>query len=348
VGTRTGVGAPRRGADGRDDDGSRDPTGRRKLLVAGGAALAGLAGTSRPAAAQTAFGTAAYEDVGVPSGVAATDADGDVVRPLDGAKILPYQVGDLLLATAAYGAGPAAGGAVNPTGYAEGGITRRSSGHHVLWDYVQTRAPADPAIGTAYRVVWDAELGDNVGTWGPIAQSGYFGPRGVWNLEGWVRYAASQATILSLAPITFADMLKLGNKPGVPITLRPGWQFLAARIHIADGETVTLGGNDFANGGAAFAETTVFLTANDGEFDGDDSGHFGRVDGPMFLGNTHVGFYRAQMFKEPNRWGGGQAGGAGGTAQDAVGYLATNADLAIDGVDQLVGAVARWESIVID
>ncbi|HEU5085680.1 MAG TPA: hypothetical protein VFU14_20230 [Acidimicrobiales bacterium] len=195
----------------------------------------------------------ASADVGVASGVAATDADGDVVRPSDGAKIQPYHLGDLLLAV-----GERDGGTI------EGGVIRRATSILVEQSGTQTSPPTDPAVGSALVVVFDVTGNDNAALIGSQLTSGFFGPRATGlNVEG--RYKQGHDTTeFGLLPPAVVNALKMGNVPGDDVTITPAWGYINAPLFLADDGTVTTGPPDFHDGPASFVDSQVWLTADGG------------------------------------------------------------------------------------
>ena len=189
----------------------------------------------------------------------------------------PYEVGDLVLAVGAY-----EGGRV------EGGVIRRATSLVIPWRYHQTIDPTDVAVGTAVNVDWRATIGGGGGL-GPQAQSHGFGPRGVFNLEGDVRYS-KDCTPYAIAPIAFANMLVVANEPGVPRALAPSWSFVSAPMFLADGATVTHERTDVTLGGAGFVDSQVIGTVEDGEWDG-TTNHaelLSFLSMPFVLGGAHI------------------------------------------------------------
>ncbi len=168
----------------------------------------------------------------------------------------------------------------------DGGVLRQVQSVHVPWTYDQTTAPGDPAIGTAVFVDWNATLSDAPNIFGPRAQTEYFGPRGVFHLEGTVRYARN-AGQNALTPIAFANQLMVANAPGADRTITPGWAFMNNQWFIAEGgHKLTLMYNDGAKGMAGFVDNQVFTVRDAGStLDGVTNGY----EALSFASRTYVG-----------------------------------------------------------
>ncbi len=162
-------------------------------------------------------------------------------------------------------------------GEVEGGVIRRATSLLVPWSYTQTDAPADDrAIGTAVSVDWQATLLDNTAWVGPRAQTGFFGPRGVFHIEGEVRYGNNMSRV-NLTPIAYGNQLFVSNTDGANRTVTPGWGFMNAPWFLArDGRTLTLERNDTANGMGGFVDNQLYAVdpeAPGGTIDGATNGY---------------------------------------------------------------------------
>lgn len=168
--------------------------------------------------------------------------------------------------------------AVYSGGEVTGGVIRRATALLVPWSYTQTVSPSgeDRAIGTAVSVDWRATLLDNVPFVGPQAQTGFFGPRGVFHLEGDVRYGMNMSRV-NITPIAFGNQLFVSNTNGADRVVTPGWGFMNAPWFVArDGRTLTLERNDTANGMGGFVDNqlyTVDSAAPTGQIDGATRGY---------------------------------------------------------------------------
>lgn len=191
--------------------------------------------------------------------------------------IAPYEVGDLLLAAGAYTAGQV-----------EGGVIRRATSVLVSWRYAQVHDPTDVAVGTAVNVDWRATIGGGGGL-GPQAQTHGFGPRGVFNVEGDVRYS-KDGTPYAIGPVAFANMLLVANEHGVPRALAPSWSYVAAPLFLADGAVVTHERTDVTLGGSSFVDSQVIGTVEDGTWDGTTNGAemLSFLSMPFVLGGARV------------------------------------------------------------
>jgi len=136
----------------------------------------------------------------------------------------------------------------------------------VPWSYTLTTAPSDVAIGTALFVDTQVTVDNNNGV-GPQFSTGSFGPRGIINEEGLVRYAEDM-TAFGFAPVGYADLLAVANDAGAARTLVPSWSYLSARGLIADAATVTVAPNDTNRGGAGFVDSPAVGTVDGGTLDG--------------------------------------------------------------------------------
>jgi hypothetical protein len=159
--------------------------------------------------------------------------------------------------------------------YNSGGVSvtngkiARTTHVKVPWSYTATGVPgSDPAIGTGFLVDWQATVDNNGGGLGALAQTGYFGPRGVYQLEGLVRYAQHQSGV-ALSPIGYGDFLTVANTAGVARTMNSGQPLNVSRSLVADAATVTL--LNFSEApycGAAFSDGSILATVDGGTIDG--------------------------------------------------------------------------------
>jgi hypothetical protein len=153
-------------------------------------------------------------------------------------------------------------------GTVNGGVIRRTQSVQVPWNYTQQDwVPSDPAVGTAVYVDWQGTIGTGTGPFGPTAQTGYYGPRGVFQLEGLVRFARDM-TAFGFAPVGYGDFMNIANDAGVARDLAPSWAFLAGRSVLADGAICELVGTDVNDGGAAFVDSAFYGTVRGGTLDG--------------------------------------------------------------------------------
>ncbi len=173
-------------------------------------------------------------------------------------------------------------------GSATGGLVR-PSGLHVLWDYTHGTPVADATIGTAFNAEWYMTIGADGAPFGPAITSGWFGPRGVFNLEGVHRWSTN-GNVFSFTPIGFIDVMTHANTSGQARTIHPGWGYVNAQIFTADAATVTLGGNDTAEGGAGFVDTQVFWSVDNGTMDGSTNDYelISFLAGGAVAGNSHL------------------------------------------------------------
>jgi hypothetical protein len=151
-------------------------------------------------------------------------------------------------------------------GTVDGGVIRAHS-LQIPWDYTLDHDPTSTALGTAIYVDADVTIEPGGNPLGPQFQTGYFGPRGIFNLEGLVRYARDM-TILGFAPVGYYDALTIANDAGNARDLAPSWSFLSARSTVADGALCELVGTDVNAGGAAFVDAAVYGSTDGGELDG--------------------------------------------------------------------------------
>lgn len=152
-------------------------------------------------------------------------------------------------------------------GTADGGVIRRTHSIKIPWNYTQTTDPTDSAIGTAVLVDAQVNITGSQGIDGPNFATGLFGPRGVYELEGLVRYGVDMPFI-SIAPIGYADILGVANNEDAVRTITPTWSFMSCRQYLAHGGTVTLEENDTNSGGASFCAAPVYMTTDGGQMDG--------------------------------------------------------------------------------
>jgi hypothetical protein len=99
-------------------------------------------------------------------------------------------------------------------------------------------------------------------------------------------------------------MLKVGNVAGREVSLTPSWCFLDAQIFVAHSAKVTALQNDFSYGGYAFVNARTFVTADGGEWDGEeaDTEIGGYIDGPIATGNVHFARRVGARFKDFNAY----------------------------------------------
>lgn len=163
-----------------------------------------------------------------------------------------------------------------------------SYNNQTLWVYTQRTNPTDPIVGTAYRVDADVTLLSG-GAFGPAFQTGFFGPRAVFQFEGLVRYGQDMS-IIGLGPVGYGDFISVANTAGAARTLSGSWGFLSARSFIADGATVTLVGTDVNQGGAAFVDSAVHGTVDGGTLNGTTNNFeiVSYLSMPGLFGNTSV------------------------------------------------------------
>jgi hypothetical protein len=169
-----------------------------------------------------------------------------------------------------------------------GGVLKHLTAVRIDNTYTTTADPTDPALGSPVNVVWNPTLNyaGDVFT-GPVAQTSFWGPRAVFNLEGRAQYNFSTTTF-GLTPLPFGNFLISKNQPGQAKSITPAWQFVAAGIFMADGATVTAVQPDAAEGPGAFYDSQVFITANGGTWDGttNDVKVTSYVSSPFVLGNS--------------------------------------------------------------
>ena len=171
-------------------------------------------------------------------------------------------------------------------GTVDGGVFTAHS-IQVPWTYTQTTDPTDSAIGTAFHV--DAHVTLSGGGFGPSFSTGMFGPRGIINVEGVVRYA-SNTSLFTLEPISFADTLLVTNTAGVARSLTLAWSHMSARQTLAQGATVTIVANDTSAGGSGFVDTRVFATTDAGIIDGTTNSAYltSFFSQPAVFGNSSI------------------------------------------------------------
>jgi Major tropism determinant N-terminal domain len=152
-------------------------------------------------------------------------------------------------------------------GTATNGVIRSTHSIQVPWSYTQTTDPTDVAVGTALNIDLDVALSG--GAAGPaISTGGGYGPRGLINIEGIVRYNASQ-TALSPGAITGIDLLTEANQAGQARNMIPGLGWTCARSVVADAATVTFLGGDVPGAGRpGFVDSCVYATVDSGTLDG--------------------------------------------------------------------------------
>lgn len=202
------------------------------------------------------------------------------------------------------------------TGYVEKGVIY-PAGVDIHWNYTQTATPVlndqlsppigDPVdtsqsmVGAGYRVIWDSTLQDNMPFIGSLSSSGFFGPQGVFHLQGILRYTHNQSNY-GMGPIGFADQLIMQNKSGSSITMAAGWQYIGNRQYVADNGTVTFQPSDTFEGTSAFVDNTVYRVANGGTFDGQTNNiwHVGFASIPFLLSDTSMHRVTGFMASEIN------------------------------------------------
>lgn len=170
-------------------------------------------------------------------------------------------------------------------GTAIGGVLRRTASVQVPWTYTQTHQPTDPAVGTALHVPIDVTITSHTGGSGPNLTTGWFGPRGVVNVEGVVKYGVDQ-NFLNFEPPGFFDGLRMENTAGVPRIMAPAWSYISSRMKIANGATVTTTNNDVNYGGAAFVDTDAYVTRNSGTIAGSATEVVSFLSQPVISGNV--------------------------------------------------------------
>jgi hypothetical protein len=146
------------------------------------------------------------------------------------------------------------------------GIIRRVQSIRIPWVYSQSVDPTQPQIGTALLVDANVTVTGG-GAFGPSFQTVYFGPRGIVDLEGLVRYGVNMTTF-GFAPVGYHDALTIANTAGVARNLAPSWSFLSSRSIVADGAACTLVGTDVNQGGAAFVDSAVYGSVDGGQLNG--------------------------------------------------------------------------------
>jgi hypothetical protein len=146
------------------------------------------------------------------------------------------------------------------------GIIRRAQSIRIPWAYGQAVNPSQPEIGTALLVDANVTVMRG-GAFGPNFQTSYFGPRGIIDLEGLVRYDVNM-TPFGFAPVGYYDALTIANTAGVARNLAPSWSYLSARSIVADGADCTLVGTDVNRGGAAFVDSAVYGSVDCGRLNG--------------------------------------------------------------------------------
>lgn len=174
-------------------------------------------------------------------------------------------------------------------GTVDGGVIREVHSVQIPWNYIQNTDPADPALGTAVNVSYQVAIEGFQGIDGPNFSTGLFGPRGVYNLEGLVRYGVDQS-IISITPIGYADVSAVANNDGANRIITPSWGFMSSRQWLAQDGVVTLVANDTKAGGAAFTSTPLYGSTDGGEIDGvandiEDTGYY---FGGIYAGNVHM------------------------------------------------------------
>ena len=174
---------------------------------------------------------------------------------------------------------------VRASGAVTGGVVRQATSIHVPWTYTQTTEPTDPAIGTALWVPIDVTISGHTGGSGPNLTTGWFGPRGIVNIEGKVRYGVDQ-NLLNFEPPGFFDGLRMENSTGVNRVMAPAWSYISTRMKIANGATVTMSNNDVNYGGAAYVDTGAYLTRNSGTIAGSATEIVSFLSQPVVSGNV--------------------------------------------------------------
>ncbi len=174
-------------------------------------------------------------------------------------------------------------------GTVHAGVIRSVQSIQIPWEYTQTNDPTDPAIGTAVNVQAQVAVDGFDGLDGANFATGLFGPRGVFEFEGLIRYGVDMS-IVSIAPIGYADISALANDDGNDRVLTPSWTFMSARQYIAQAGVVTLEENDTNSGGAAFIATPLWGTTDVGEIDGltNQSEDTGFLFGGLYAGNVDM------------------------------------------------------------
>jgi hypothetical protein len=236
-----------------------------------GFVLPDLEGTDESATETTIVVGDVSVDVSILGG-SVSDDDVTIVRTNDS--------GDIILQEPTY---TVVGDETFPTG----GAIRNARLFEVIWDYDQEEMPAeDSLMGTAFHADWTTDV--NISNNGANTQTGWFGPRGIFNLEGTLRYAKHH-NLYQFSPVGFGDFLVLTNTPEADRTLIPAWSFLSARFYGAvGGRTVTQGDNDTTSGSGNLVDSTVYYTADNSTWDGDTNEHAGFYTGVCIQGNVHL------------------------------------------------------------
>lgn len=165
-----------------------------------------------------------------------------------------------------------------------GGVIRQATAIRLGSTYTQTSNPADTSVGSPLYINWNPTLNNT----GASSQTGFFGPRGVIQVEGVVTYQQS-AGFLHLSPVGYAEQLIQKNAPGVAVGMYGSWGMILNRIWEADGATVTLHGTDASAGHTSVIDNAVYFTKNSGTLDGSGGfEHVGFLSEPAILGNVTV------------------------------------------------------------
>lgn len=187
------------------------------------------------------------------------------------------------------------------SGLVNKGVIRRTHSVQVPWAYTQTEDPAegpDASFGTAFHVDAQVTLNYQGAQFvGPRFSTGHFGPRGIYNLEGLVRYNFN-TSVFGLTPLGYVDTMATANNAGSNRNLTPAWSFLSARQLIADAGTITLISNDANAGGAAFADHVLWSTVDSGAISGGANGITSFHSQPLVQGNITL-HHRIGLDLEP-------------------------------------------------
>lgn len=163
--------------------------------------------------------------------------------------------------------------------------------------YRQSTESLAPEFGTSLLIDWRANVEHKgAALSGPGSQTGWFGPRGLIHTQGIVTQSQN-TTALGLGPIGVTHMIQFGNRKGSgAINITPSWGFINGQINVADGATLTMNPTDIylygskCRGGAAFVDSTVWVSRNTGRWEGttNTTDFVGFLSYPVIGGDTRL------------------------------------------------------------
>lgn len=215
-----------------------------------------------------------------------------------------------------------------------------------------TKDPTDPSQSSVFfaNMHWTLDwAGSSPGIDGPSPMTGFFGPRGVFQLEGVMTTNYRQGQY-SLAPLSFVDQLLVRNNPGQNAAFTPAWHFCAFRMYAAEGTTINADRTDINIGPAAFIDQHTYLSTGGGQLNltqDADHEHISFLSWPTACGNVtinrRIGYWAHNM----SAIGATNGSTLTGVLGDRITYPVDNGTVAVGTqigalVDRLTGATNNY------